>query len=440
MKLLNKLNIDSRNFELSMFFCACCYPLFKYSYRELGDIFQTILILGSLLHIYKYRGFFIKDKMVICLLISIILTISSWLASKYYIPELAKETPKLSVLSKLFFFIIIAYWLKGIINRVYIFLSCYLIGLILLFISHSTDSFISETILGLHGKRIDYGVVNANHPAVLSGIACIICIFYSIKTIYFAPKTKYLLTLPILLISITFLAYFSFVVLATQSRQVWLAIPTSFFASSLAYCLIKKTSKSTTVKIILSTAMIITTVLYLTTKVQYVENRSDKEKNVISVILSGDIENLPYTSIGIRVHFWLEAKNWIEKNPFFGYGEEARGLVISQSKSLPNYIKSNFSHLHNSYIELLVQYGLFSLILFIYIYLSLVNGALKNEKTGEVFYLSLLFFIFWAITNNFESYTLQKTGEIISNIFFAIFYTFTLSDKFNTYSRDHKDA
>ncbi|MCD9466166.1 O-antigen ligase family protein [Photobacterium iliopiscarium] len=425
--MTNKI-IDSKKFDCIMFFCACCYPLFKYSYREIGDIFQTILIVGSLFHIYKYRNYFIKDKMVKCLFISILLTITAWIASLYYIPDLARSTPKISVLAKLFFFIIIAYWLKGSIKRVHIFLSCYIAGLFLLFNSHSAN-FIQETLQGLNGVRIDYGVVNANHPAVLSGIAFIICVFYAVKLGFSITQHVTLKKTSILLGLIALLIYFGFVVLITQSRQVWLAIPLAFLITPIIYTITKKPNKKTFYLILGSTLAFVLLALSIASQFSYVDNRSNSEKSVISAILTDHISDLPYTSIGIRIHFWLEAIPWIQKNPLFGYGEEARGLVISQSTDLPSYIKAEFSHLHNSYIELVVQYGAPALLLFIYVYILLIRSTLFQKNSNEMYYLSLLFFIFWIVTNNFESYTLQKTGEVVSNIIFPCFYTFYLTDK-----------
>lgn len=430
---IKKIDIDGKNFDSVMFFCACCYPLFKYSYREVGDIFQTILIIGSLFHIYKYKYFFIKDKMVTCLFVSIILTISAWLASTFYIPNLAKETPNLSILSKLFLFIIIAYWLKSNMRRIYIFLSCYCIGLLILFYGHS-NNFISDTVSGAHGVRIDYNVVNANHPAVLSGIAFLLCGFYFIKNMYSIKSILTYKRLALLISLLILMFYFGFVVLATQSRQVWLAIPSALLLAPIIYIFTKKVNAKQAIKITSISFIFILIPLILATKLDYVEHRADKEQNVMHQIIEGNVNDLPYTSIGIRIHFWLEAQKWIKQNPLFGYGEEARGLVISQSKVLPENIKNNFSHLHNSYIELIVQYGVLSIVLFIYIYYQLIRSAYL-EKSGEIFYLSLLFFIFWFITNNFESYTLQKTGEIITNIFSPIFYTFKITSDFIDYQK-----
>ncbi|MBD1576853.1 O-antigen ligase family protein [Vibrio sp. S11_S32] len=420
--------IDSKQFDYIMFFCACCYPLLKYSYREIGDIFQTILIIGSLFHIYKYRNYFIKDKMVKCLFISILLTITAWVASLYYIPDLARSMPKISVLSKLFFFIIIAYWLKGSTKRVHAFLSCYIVGVFLLFNSHSTN-FIQETQQGLNGTRVDYGVVNANHPAVLSGIAFIICVFYSIKSVFSLTQHFTIKKTSMFLGLITLLIYFGLVVIITQSRQVWLAIPLAFLIAPVIYIITKKPNKKMFYLISVSTLSLVLLAISIASQFSYVDKRSNSEKNVISEILTGHISDLPYTSTGIRIHFWLEALPWIQKNPLFGYGEEARGLVISQSTDLPSYIKAQFSHLHNSYIELVVQYGTPALLLFLYVYISLIKSTTFQKDSNEMYYLSLLFFIFWIITNNFESYTLQKTGEVVSNVIFPCFYTFHLTNK-----------
>lgn len=217
---------------------------------------------------------------------------------------------------------------------------------------------------------------------------------------------------------IALLIYFGIVVLITQSRQVWLAIPLAFLITPIIYTITKKPNKKTVYLILVSTLAFVLLALSMASQFSYIDNRSNSEKGVISAILTDHISDLPYPSIGIRIHFWLEAIPWIQKNPLFGYGEEARGLVISQSTDLPSYIKAEFSHLHNSYIELVVQYGMPALLLFIYVYIALIRSTLFQKNSNEMYYLSLLFLGLLQIILNHILY--KRQAKLLVILYFHV--------------------
>lgn len=105
--------INNHHFQQIMLFCLFGYVLFKESNRYIGDIFQSCIVVGSLLAIYVYRKYFFQDKIFLSLIASIIVSILSWTNSIVSDPSLAKSSPNIGFLGNLFFFIMIAYWLKA---------------------------------------------------------------------------------------------------------------------------------------------------------------------------------------------------------------------------------------------------------------------------------------------------------------------------------------
>ncbi|MDZ7851451.1 MAG: O-antigen ligase family protein [Halomonas sp.] len=86
--------------------------------------------------------------------------------------------------------------------------------------------------------------------------------------------------------------------------------------------------------------------------------RMTSERECWHSLLEGGVENVPYTSIGIRINTWLAALEWIEQRPLVGWGGQARSLVIEHTPWLPPFVKENFGHPHNYLLEVWVAYGL----------------------------------------------------------------------------------
>lgn len=77
----------------------------------------------------------------------------------------------------------------------------------------------------------------------------------------------------------------------------------------------------------------------------------------VHAILTGNWNEVRDFSIGVRLKTWLEAIQWFLAHPFFGTGYGSQSLVITLSKTLPDYITREFRHLHNSNMETLVCWG-----------------------------------------------------------------------------------
>jgi O-antigen ligase len=146
-----------------------------------------------------------------------------------------------------------------------------------------------------------------------------------------------------------------------------------------------------------------------------VTNRLATESGNFQRFFSDDKSGLESTSIGVRLISWSTVWPWIKESPLIGWGGEGRQLVMEDSG-----IPRDYGHLHSSYLDLLVSYGLSGGLLFFFLIWWLLKKSLQVWKGGGVPNDLLLFFwlfmIFWLIVNFFESYMFFSSGIYIFNI------------------------
>jgi O-antigen ligase len=424
-----KKTIDSNKFACFMLVCILGYALFKRSYREIGDIFQAFLILGTIASLYYNREILLKDKIIHCFAASLFIPILSWLNSISEIPDLAKPSPNITALYTFFTFWPIAYWLKGNTKKITLMLFSFCLGFV--FMCQRNSDMVQEITRGLKGIRVDFNIINAQHPALLAGFGLIICIFYFLifsKRIFNKPSA---VSLALLFSTAALCVFFLVITIITQSRQVWLALILSsivfipFIYNSFA-------ARPITKKKFILIYLFILLAVFAFTKIDIVEKRIHNEKNAIKNILMLNFDQIKASgSAGIRLNLWKEAVTWIKARPLLGSGYDSRALVISQSKNLPKRIKRDFTHLHNSHIEMLVHYGILGSALIYFVMIYPVILLLKSSRKDIDGYktLGLIFTVYWMTVNNFESFFFAKNGEIILSIYLGMIYSFKFSSE-----------
>ena len=413
--------VNGRRFSLAMFVCVLGFVLFKRFYRDLGDVFFFFVVIGTLFSIYYNARTVRRDPIVIAFFISLIIPVLSWINSTIQIPELAKASPSPFFFYNFFFFWFVAYWTQGKNERIAAILFAYCLSVLGIYVGHSTN-FFGELIHGLHGGRIDFGVVNAQHTSLFAGFGLISAVFL------FLVKTELTFKLGIVkkAIATALIVFFVLIVVVTQSRQVWLALIACLFLTPLAYTAISRsqTSKRT----ILISYAVFALMILAASSLDIVNKRLAAEKSTLTKIVNLEFNSVPdTTSIGVRIHLWLEGWEWIKQRPILGSGEDARELVISESDSLPEFVRADFTHLHNSHIETILSFGVVgaALVYFLIIWppmFTTMSSAPPTKKTWKAF--SLIIPIFWLTVNFFESYFYAANGLYIFSVFFGIIYSF----------------
>ncbi|WP_158116974.1 O-antigen ligase family protein [Vibrio cincinnatiensis] len=416
-----KFNIEK--FMLAMcFLYASCFMLVPF----LGRTAEVILVFSFLLIINNSKYKLFKDKTIYLLFSSFIIIIISWISIRFLQPELAVSYPDLRFFLRLFVFIPIAYWLKG--NTKYIHFFLIISALALVLSTFTRGEGIEEWINGIKGQRVDFKLINAQHTTLLMAIALLGIITHAIPQITSQWKSYTLNKKVIYFVSsgLSFIIFFTGV-LISQTRGVWLALIISFAITGAIYLFrinhisIKKSS------LILTLLLSFLTLQYFLPFDSIVKTRIKAESSVIMTTLEDGIESVPFTSIGVRLHSWYEALKWIKKRPILGSGELAKKEIIQRS-DFPQWVKSNFRHLHNYYIEVLVSYGFLGILLIILLYckLSKITYSLWNDNIipSSLAYFTYSSLITLLVANNFESYNSMWSGWIIHNIVISTIYSY----------------
>jgi O-antigen ligase len=91
------------------------------------------------------------------------------------------------------------------------------------------------------------------------------------------------------------------------------------------------------------------------------------------------------TSIGARLYMWQRSLESINESPWIGYGRSGRMVLIRQwgDEANSSAVKS-LGHLHNEYLQTLLDHGLWGLASFLSYSLGLVLMVRKLRATGDI--------------------------------------------------------
>ena len=428
------------------------YFMFKTSYRYLGDVFQTLLYLGTIGALYLNKVNIFKCRIVQIFFLSIFLQTISWYNLHRLDPTYPNEL-SLTWLGYLFIFFTVALWLKGNQKKINATMLAFVFGTILTCLLHSKNIH-ADYIKVISGLRTDYHFMNANHSAALLATSLVVVTYMTSKL---ASNIKYMGLLFLLSAIIVFL------LMGTQSRSAYVALVIPF--TILMYYSGKNSKKNLafTISIVLLT---IGSFIYssmprvnseaevfqkkyehnvevnneksrpLTTKpklplakkveelnqeLELIERLSLRENMVEK--LDHLSENIPYTSVGFRFHFWIDTVKQSLYNPIFGLGNNANKYILEHSNQRKAYKKKNFKHLHNSYMEIVASYGLFGVTLIGYLYFYVFKVGIKNGGR-ETLVLAICLYSLLGAINLFESYIFVKSGVLIHTLTLGILYSY----------------
>lgn len=378
-----------------------------------ADTAATIAALTGFWGLYKY-GRQVNSHIVFRFLwVALIFQFTSWGLSQYTDPEWALEIPKLDKVSRWFVFIPMAWWVAQYKHATWIIWLSAALGILLS--PWITGVGLKEIAQGMRGHRVDFGLLNAQHTALFFGTLLIgFCCFA--QTLY---KKNKLLILPIIFL----VNYCSFIIYLNASRQAWLAIIVTalLFSSYIVF----KTLKKSSIKKQITTIIVFLICLFSATEFlinnDKIVKRVMAEKRAISTITSLEFKKVPYSSFGLRFNTWRASLDFIKEKPIFGWGSNGKKLVIQKTDWIPKKIKRRFGHLHNFYLETLVNYGIVGLLFYFSIWFYTAKKLYKKINEGKIekefgyFFLGIL--CFWSIMNCFEAYQNYWTGVFFYKVF-----------------------
>ena len=397
------------------------YAFFMMTADAVGSYAQRgVAAIGFIVWLWR-GGQLRKSGISWLLLAAILIPLISWGLSCWHHPQWAESSPKVHRLTSWFLCVPVAVLLGGRIKNTFLLWSVAIAGL--MFAPWLSGQGLPELMHAAKGLRVDFGLHNAQHAGMLFAVSFLgLVVFaprvFSISNFRWAARLVWLLTA-----SITFSG-----VLVTQTRGIWLGLASAVLLVALLSLSGRRKRKISLKFLLISSALSCLIIIVVMNPVfSIIENRLAQEKQEISLILQGNFKDLNNGSIGVRVKTWQEAFLWIKKRPFVGWGGNGRGIVYDNSESLPEEIKQNFRHFHNSYIDALVSYGLFGLSLSlaffgwfsIRLYRLYVHHAVSYDMC--VFYASFL--ALWFIANLFESYMFYSSGSFVLSLVMGGFLT-----------------
>ena len=380
------------------------------------DIFMTFFFVAIV-----QNGWILKNDVGIRLIVvSIVMPFLLFLINYAYDESHAQQYFVSEHLIKLTFFTSLGFWIGGSLRNIYIFLTLSFLGLLICLMNVDiTVAF--QNIFS--GQREGFSF-NPQHIAMIFGLS-------TIALLSFFPNLLFSNLPSTIKITVTALYLFALAIsiivfIGTQTRAALIALIIAFSFSVLA-SLKNFYYKGVTQKLLIS--FIIYTlsssiVLYNASKLTF--NKRGTETMLTESFLENQQENIPDSSLGLRLQLWIEASHWIKQKPLQGWGGGVIPQVVKHAK-----LKAYLYHTHNGFIELIVSYGIFGLSFVIFIF-SWVNKkayllAKENHKNSSVWYFTMYGSLFVIIINMTEPLLYSETAAYALGILFAPAYSLHLS-------------
>lgn len=392
------------------------YAGLRVLWPSIGSNAESVSALLGLVVVLAYgRG--IRSTAPLWLLLAALLVqcLSWWLGYQHH-PDWVADNPQVDRLAKLFIFIAVAWWLGGSTRNTLLLWGVAALGYFAATLL--IDGVYQDWLTGLKGARVDFGIRNAQHSSMMFG-ALLMALVVLAPRLLRAGKWRWLRvgiwSFALVLSTIA--------VLIGQTRAVWLglllAMPAAL-AAWFVYYWVKKGSVAPRTLGAAALVIVLLAGLAIAVLGKPVANRVAAESEVIEQLAGGQFEQIPYTSIGIRINTWLAGAEWIAERPIVGWGGEGRSLAIKHTEWLPDDVRESFGHLHNFFLEIWVAYGLLGVVLILALSIWIGQGCWRSWRAGvlpgDMALFGAAFFIYWVVVNQFESYNSFWTGVYVHNL------------------------
>lgn len=329
--------------------------------------------------------------------------------------------------TKLYWFFLIGWWLKGDARRIDITLLVAFLGLLINAFKYADPKLIASiatgTRTGFHLSTLGFGLIVAN-------------ILFALLIL--APrcwgKSPAKTHIPRIILWCGGVILVNYGLLASGARSAWLAL--AITTPPLVW--IRYRSLFTSHKLVITgLAVILLVWIGAGPGSHLIKSRIGEEHHSISQLASGEYAHLPRTSIGYRVDVQLFGlQKWLE-HPWTGWGPGSSGYLIQHSQN-PKLIHKDplgtmwLAHLHNAYLEILVRLGLIgAALLAITLYLlfkslRLAYLAQRLSPDHNLFFMgSLMMFLVWSF---FDFHVLHWDIRNYWLILVGAVYSYRLSD------------
>jgi len=393
------------------------YTFFNIPAGDIAKPAETLLAFSGLVAFCLWgKGF----RLPVLLLLGAVIAVQliSWWAGLSHHPQWMDSSPRLALLAKLFIFISVAWWLRGSTRNTLFLWGVAATGFLLttFFLAPPNEE---NWITGLSGERADFGIRNAQHSSMFFGTLLLGMVAFGKRSCQPGKQRGLRITLWSVMLIVALAG-----IVVGQTRAVWIGTIVALSMGLLVwggfFVLRRGIRQFLKYLSIFLAILAFLVVIFGVGLGDSLEKRVNKENDVISQVLHGDLTQIPYTSVGIRVNSWIAATEWIAERPLIGWGAKGKSLVMRETAWLPEKVAKKYGHLHNFFMETWVAYGLLGLLaigaLIVWVgratWLAWRAGAMSSDMA----FFGMIFFVFWMIINQFESYESFWTGLYVHNI------------------------
>lgn len=402
------------------------YAVLKLTFYDSGKLLDSLLIALGLVYLYRYQPPLTKGMPVRAFWLILLAMTITWGMGQLTHPDLIKSTPKYDHLGRHFLFLAFAPWLLGHVRLTLLFLA--LGGMSVAISPWSLGQGWEEIALGWSGSRVSFGIHNEQHTALVFGSAFLGFLFMGPRL----WRGQSQIRAPLVLLWLLVLIWFLFGMMVTQTRTAYIALAVLFGLGLVVFItwLFRQAPhrlESGWLEIswrtwyVLGALGVAWTIVMTTMAFSDVLTRRFGESSLtLAHIFQGQWGQIADDSLGLRIQSWVAAWQWFKDYPLFGVGRNGASIVLENTPWLASSVVSKFGHMHSSFVDIAIRYGLFAFAIYIWLAAWTAQQAYQAWRAGVIptdFYLFFVsFFIFFTIMNLFESYMFYSTGV----------YTFTL--------------
>lgn len=319
-------------------------------------LFLTVLLVVTLVQGRRLWPLLRRDALFWVLFGYIVYIVLRGLAAGWEFPETAKlQHRDIEGFVLLALFPLLALWLKDNTQRVYTVLLLAAVGLVLDLL-HNMEW--QRVLAAFQGQSYGFGKAHIGlglyAGTIVLGLVLLAPRFWQQKT----PAWRWAGIVGWLLLLVFFLQ----ILILTQSRGAWLSVFAVFPLVVIAWAWSAvKHGKGKQVLIAIVATVALVAVVLVAGYADVIKKRLGQEHQTYNAILSADLDKIPNSSVGVRIHaFAYGLQKWWQR-PLFGWGTGDTKWLLKQHPT--NGAVRVMAHFHNQYIELLVRLGLVGFLL-----------------------------------------------------------------------------
>jgi len=397
-------------------FSALLYVYTRIGFKgELLDLPQNVMVLTFFISAWGQRHQLKSDLVFRLMILAILIPWLLFGINALIDYESAIKYRSTNDLLKLFLFLPLAWWIGGSRAGAVRMLTIAFLGLIT---AIALDPNLIQSLNQLwSGVRVDFDIHNAQHGALFFGLVIIFCICSFSQRALNEPVVSWSNALLLLA------GLFGLIgLVGTQGRAAFLGLFVCGFVALVQGVRQGKLlgQKRMSGKGVLFLVLIAGLLVWSAKEI--LPDRLTADKPTIQALLTGNLDEVPFSSIGVRVHSWAESLKWIADRPITGWGLKARSDVIQLGERFPDDFKAaGFGHLHNGYLEILLGFGAVGFVFLCVLWVVLLR-RIKLAASNDLFAFALYSSIFFLVLNMFESFFIYWSGEFAISLFMAAGY------------------